>query len=146
MKRFVRKLRNGKSLLLQSKQKHLLFLILNRKRKEVVVVCVRYMKERYAVTDMRKLFNRMQFGVPEENFLEDNGMLGRASCGKLRVSIGLQIKVANKFKHYGSSSGANSGLTSISLVFTPVQGIEFTNPQSHEHHDQLGSGTQRLKL
>ncbi|URD92862.1 U4 U6 small nuclear ribonucleoprotein [Musa troglodytarum] len=138
---------------------------------------LRKMKERYAVTDMRKLANRMQFGVPEEsslgeldiqvevdvyvvlealataywvqlNFISDGlgegyGMLGQAGSGKLRVSIGqskLAAKVAKKFKEkqYGSS-GATSGLTS-SLAFTPVQGIELSNPQAHGN--QLGSGMQ----
>ncbi|WJX81327.1 U4/U6-U5 snRNP complex subunit prp31 [Trifolium repens] len=109
---------------------------------------LRKMKERYAITDMRKLANRMQFGVPEESSLGDGlgegyGMLGQAGSGKLRVSAGqskLGAKVAKKFKekNYGSS-GATSGLTS-SLAFTPVQGIELTNPQAHAH--QLGSGTQ----
>ncbi|XP_004491743.1 U4/U6 small nuclear ribonucleoprotein Prp31 homolog isoform X1 [Cicer arietinum] len=109
---------------------------------------LRKMKERYAITDMRKLANRMQFGVPEESSLGDGlgegyGMLGQAGSGKLRVSVGqskLAAKVAKKFKErsYGSS-GATSGLTS-SLAFTPVQGIELTNPQAHAH--QLGSGTQ----
>ncbi|KAG5231503.1 U4/U6 small nuclear ribonucleoprotein Prp [Salix suchowensis] len=107
------------------------------------------MKERYAITDMRKLANRMQFGVPEESSLGDGlgegyGMLGQAGNGKLRVSIGqskLAAKVAKKFKEkrYGSSGGTTSGLTS-SLAFTPVQGIELSNPQAHAH--QLGSGTQ----
>ncbi|KAM6584144.1 hypothetical protein CsatB_011146 [Cannabis sativa] len=107
---------------------------------------LRKMKERYAVTDMRKLANRMQFGIPEESSLGDGlgegyGMLGQAGSGKLRVSIGqnkLAAKVAKKFKEkqYGSS-GATSGLTS-SLAFTPVQGIELANPQAH----QFGSGTQ----
>ncbi|XP_062159457.1 U4/U6 small nuclear ribonucleoprotein Prp31 homolog [Alnus glutinosa] len=109
---------------------------------------LRKMKERYAITDMRKLANRMQFGVPEESSLGDGlgegyGMLGQAGSGKLRVSIGqskLAAKVTKKFKekNYGSS-GASSGLTS-SLAFTPVQGIELSNPQAHAH--QLGSGTQ----
>ncbi|XP_028778542.1 LOW QUALITY PROTEIN: U4/U6 small nuclear ribonucleoprotein Prp31 homolog [Neltuma alba] len=109
---------------------------------------LRKMKERYAVTDMRKLANRMLFGIPEESSLGDGlgegyGMLGQAGSGKLRVSVGqskLAAKVAKKFKEksYGSS-GATSGLTS-SLAFTPVQGIELTNPQAHAH--QLGSGTQ----
>ncbi|KAK7395712.1 hypothetical protein VNO78_16279 [Psophocarpus tetragonolobus] len=109
---------------------------------------LRKMKERYAITDMRKLANRMQFGVPEESSLGDGlgegyGMLGQAGSGKLRVSVGqskLAAKVAKRFKekNYGSS-GATSGLTS-SLAFTPVQGIELTNPQAHAH--QLGSGTQ----
>ncbi|KAH7373778.1 hypothetical protein KP509_17G074700 [Ceratopteris richardii] len=109
---------------------------------------LRKMKERYALTDMRKLANRMQFGVAEESSLGDGlgegyGMLGQAGSGKLRVSMGqnkLAAKAAKKFKEksYGSS-GATSGLTS-SLAFTPVQGIELTNPQTHAA--LLGSGTQ----
>jgi U4/U6 small nuclear ribonucleoprotein PRP31 len=109
---------------------------------------LRKMKERYAVTDMMKLANRMQFGVPEESSLGDGlgqgyGMLGQAGCGKLRVSAArnkLAAKVAKKFKErsYGSC-GATSGLTS-SFAFTPVQGIELANPQDHGNH--LGSGTQ----
>ncbi|KAE9454079.1 hypothetical protein C3L33_14015, partial [Rhododendron williamsianum] len=109
---------------------------------------LRKMKERYAITDMRKMANRMQFGVPEESSLGDGlgegyGMLGQAGNGRLRVSVGqskLAAKVAKKFKekNYGSS-GATSGLTS-SLAFTPVQGIELSNPQAHAN--QLGSGTQ----
>ncbi|PHU28515.1 hypothetical protein BC332_00608 [Capsicum chinense] len=96
--------------------------------------------EKYAITDMRKLANRMQFGIPEESSLGDGlgegyGMLGKAGSGKLRVSVGqskLAAKVARKFKEksYGSS-GATSGLTS-SLAFTPVQALA----------NQLGSGTQ----
>lgn len=109
---------------------------------------LRKKKERYAITDMRKLANRMQFGVPEESSLGDGlgegyGMLGQAGSGKLRVSVvqsKLAAKAAKKFKEkqYGSS-GATSGLTS-SLAFTPVQGIELSNPQAHGN--ALGSGTQ----
>ncbi|PON74631.1 U4/U6 small nuclear ribonucleoprotein Prp [Trema orientale] len=112
---------------------------------------LRKMKERYAVTDLRKLANRVQFGVPEETSLGDRigegyGMLGQAGggSGKLRVSVGqnkLAAKVASKFKgrQYGRSSGtATSGLAS-SLAFTAVQGIELANPQAVH---QLGSGTQ----
>ncbi|KAL5215313.1 hypothetical protein ABZP36_004465 [Zizania latifolia] len=109
---------------------------------------LRKMKERYAQTDMMKLANRMQFGIPEESSLGDGlgegyGMLGQAGSGKLRVSTvpnKLAAKVAKKFKEksYGSS-GATSGLTS-SLAFTPVQGIELSNPQAHGN--LLGSGTQ----
>ncbi|XP_020257070.1 U4/U6 small nuclear ribonucleoprotein Prp31 homolog isoform X2 [Asparagus officinalis] len=109
---------------------------------------LRKKKERYAITDMRKLANRMQFGVPEESSLGDGlgegyGMLGQAGSGKLRVSVvqsKLAAKAAKKFKEkqYGSS-GATSGLTS-SLAFTPVQGIELSNPQAHGN--ALGGGTQ----
>ncbi|XP_059648999.1 U4/U6 small nuclear ribonucleoprotein Prp31 homolog [Cornus florida] len=109
---------------------------------------LRKMKERNEITDMRKLANRMQFGVPEESSLGDGlgegyGMLGQPGSGKLRVSIRqskLAAKGDKKFKkkHYGSS-GATSGLTS-SLAFTPVQGMELSNPQAHA--SRLGSGTQ----
>lgn len=109
---------------------------------------LRKKKERYAITDMRKLANRMQFGIPEESSLGDGlgegyGMLGQAGSGKLRVSVvqsKLAAKAAKKFKErqYGSS-GATSGLTS-SLAFTPVQGIELSNPQAHGN--ALGGGTQ----
>ncbi|VAH30704.1 unnamed protein product [Triticum turgidum subsp. durum] len=106
------------------------------------------MKERYAVTDMMKLANRMQFGIPEESSLGDGlgegyGMLGQAGSGKLRVSAAqnkLAAKVNIRFKEKScGSSGATSGLTS-SLAFTPVQGIELSNPQAHGN--LLGSGIQ----
>ncbi|XP_071691001.1 U4/U6 small nuclear ribonucleoprotein Prp31 homolog [Rutidosis leptorrhynchoides] len=109
---------------------------------------LRKMKERYAITDMRKLANRMQFGIPEESSLGDGlgegyGMLGQAGNGKLRVSVGqskLAAKVAKKFKgKQYSSGGATSGLTS-SLAFTPVQGIDLIDPQADAN--RLGSGTQ----
>ncbi|XP_017217849.1 U4/U6 small nuclear ribonucleoprotein Prp31 homolog [Daucus carota subsp. sativus] len=108
---------------------------------------LRKMKERYAVTDMRKLANRVQFGVPEVSSLGDGlgegyGMLGQAGSGKLRVSAGqnkLTAKIAKKIKERSFGSGATSGLTS-SLAFTSVQGIELSNPEALAN--QLGSGTQ----
>ncbi|CAN6679964.1 unnamed protein product [Malus baccata var. baccata] len=95
---------------------------------------------RYAITDMRKLANRIQFGIPEESSLGDGlgegyGMLGQAGSGKLRVSMG-QSKLPEKV---AKNSGATSGLIS-SLACTPVQGIELSNPQAHAH--QLGGGAQ----
>ncbi|CAL9170132.1 unnamed protein product [Musa hybrid cultivar] len=119
---------------------------------------LRKIKERYAITDMRKLANRMQFGVPEENSLGDGlgegyGMLGQAGSGKLRVSIGqskLATKAAKRFKekHFGSS-GAASGLTSSDIYTRTMMqlqilglGIELTNPQAYG--TQLGSGTQSI--
>ncbi|CAN0892906.1 U4/U6 small nuclear ribonucleoprotein Prp31 homolog [Linum grandiflorum] len=105
-------------------------------------------KERYAVTDMRKLSNRMQFGIPEESSLGDGlgvgyGLLGQAGSGKLRVAASqnkLAAKVAKKFKqkHYGSSGASASGLTS-SLAFTPVQGMELSNPRAHAHQSRGGA-------
>eukprot|EP00271_Cylindrocystis_brebissonii_P020029 TRINITY_DN643_c0_g2_i1.p1 TRINITY_DN643_c0_g2~~TRINITY_DN643_c0_g2_i1.p1 ORF type:complete len:500 (+),score=95.03 TRINITY_DN643_c0_g2_i1:421-1920(+) len=109
---------------------------------------LRKQKERYAMTDMRKLANRMQFGIPEESSLGDGigegyGMLGQAGTGKLRVAGGTN-KLAAKAKKFREkqvgSSGATSGLSS-SLAFTPVQGIELTNPHAQQQA-LLGSGTQ----
>lgn len=55
------------------------------------------------------------------------------------TSLDLITSKMFKDKHYGSTGGATSGLTS-SFAFAPVQGIELSNPQAHAH--QLGSGTQ----
>ncbi|ESQ29467.1 hypothetical protein EUTSA_v10023432mg [Eutrema salsugineum] len=99
---------------------------------------LRKMKERYAVTDMRKLANRMAFGTPEESSLGDGlgegyGMLGQAGSNRLRVSsvpskLKLNAKVAKKLKERQYSGGATtSGLTS-SLAFTPVQSCAILRP------------------
>ncbi|KAH0903564.1 hypothetical protein HID58_043067 [Brassica napus] len=110
---------------------------------------LRKMKERYAVTDMRKLANRMAFGTPEESSLGDGlgegyGMLGQAGSNRLRIStvpskLKINPTIAKKLKERNYAGGATtSGLTS-SLAFTPVQGIELCNPQQALG---LGSGTQ----
>lgn len=107
---------------------------------------LRKMKERYAITDMRRLANRMLFGVPEESSLGDGlgegyGMLGQAGSGKLRLSVDhgankLAAKVTKRFKANScrSSGISTSGATS-NLTFTPVQGIELANPLAgiHQH-------------
>eukprot|EP00850_Spirogloea_muscicola_P013873 SM000096S24902 [mRNA] locus=s96:479955:482667:+ [translate_table: standard] len=130
---------------------------------------LRKMKERYAMTDMRKQANRMQFGVAEESTLGDGIGEGRnagpgrqweaaaehgpdqaglqsrkellllRACRRDIVLMHRLIHICRfKEKSYGSSGGT-SGLSS-SLAFTPVQGIELSNPQAHMA--QLGSGTQ----
>ncbi|KAK9805552.1 hypothetical protein WJX72_004756 [[Myrmecia] bisecta] len=100
----------------------------------------RKMKERYGMTDVRKAANRMNFNVPEDEFIDGDevvglGVLGKEGSGRLRVAAKqqqqkLSAKAAKKFKQrsYGSS-GATSGLSS-SLAFTPVQGIELENPSA----------------
>ncbi|KAK3190217.1 hypothetical protein Dsin_029778 [Dipteronia sinensis] len=62
------------------------------KRKKRGGLRSRKMKERYAMTDMRKMANRMLFGVPEESYLgagygNGYGMLGQVGFGKLRLSV-----------------------------------------------------------
>ncbi|MCD7463909.1 U4/U6 small nuclear ribonucleoprotein Prp31 [Datura stramonium] len=105
-------------------------------------------KEKYNVTDAQKLRNRVQFGVPEESSLGDGlgvgyGMLSQAGSSKLRISSAHQRKKIVKMikaKSNGSSGAATSGLSS-SFAFTPVQGIQLSNPQAHSDQ-QLGNGTQ----
>ncbi|KAH0651482.1 hypothetical protein KY285_032170 [Solanum tuberosum] len=101
-------------------------------------------KDRYQVTDAQKLRNRVKFGVPEESSLGDGlgvgyGMLGQTGSGKLRVSARQNKKIVkiSKVKSYGSSrAAAISGLMSSSFAFTPVQGIELSNPQAYSDGTQ----------
>ncbi|CAN6246238.1 unnamed protein product [Urochloa humidicola] len=97
---------------------------------------LRKMKKRYAQTNMMKLVNQMQFGVPEESSLGDGigkgyGLLGQAGSRKLRVSAGqskLSTKIVERYRERNcASGGSRSGLTS-SLAFTPIQGLELSNP------------------
>uniref|UniRef100_A0A0D9VKK7 Nop domain-containing protein n=1 Tax=Leersia perrieri TaxID=77586 RepID=A0A0D9VKK7_9ORYZ len=98
-------------------------------------------------SDMMKLANRMRFGVPEDSSLGDGlgkgyGLLGQAGSGKLRRLAGqsrLGAKVAKRFKDRSyDRTEARSGLASI-LGFTPVQGMELSNPLVH--NDLSVSGT-----
>lgn len=88
-------------------------------------------KEAYAMTELRKLQNRMHFGKEEEEdgFMDETkglGMIGQAS-GKLRASAGearSKAKMSRMNKNRlaamkaSTSGGAVSGLSS-SLAFTP---------------------------
>ncbi|CDY39628.1 BnaC05g11570D [Brassica napus] len=114
---------------------------------------LRKMKERYAVTEMRKLSNRVAFGVAcEESSLGDGlgegyGMLGQGGSKRLRVSsvpskLKLGAKLEKKLKERQYTSGVattgTSGFMTSRLAFTPVQGIELCNPGAVK----LFSGTQ----
>jgi len=97
----------------------------------------RKMKEKYAITDLRKLQNRTPFGLESEETWRESGkgfgMVGMSGSGKVRITTadkGL-LKGAKKLKtkHISGSSGATLGLSS-SLAFTPVQGLELKeNPE-----------------
>jgi len=98
---------------------------------------LRKMKERFGMSHMRQLSNRIRFGQ-EEDTTSDGllgvGMLGKAQqSGKLRVSAKEQKLQAerNKKARTGPSSGSTNGLAS-SLAFTPVQGIELVNPNANK--------------
>ncbi|CAE6229971.1 unnamed protein product [Arabidopsis arenosa] len=100
---------------------------------------LRKTKERYQVTDIRKLANRMAFGTPEESSLGDGyGMLGQAGSNRLRVSSKLKLNAKVTKKRQNTGGATTSGLRTSSLAFTLVQGIELCNPQAIG----LGSGIQ----
>lgn len=99
---------------------------------------VRKMKERYAMTDLRKQQNRISFTIEGGEYGDsamgvDAGMVGHKDTGKVRVTQKKEMKLYNPNKKpkkgVSVSSGQTSGLSS-SLVFTPVQGIELVNPNA----------------
>ncbi|TDL29616.1 Nop domain-containing protein [Rickenella mellea] len=96
-------------------------------------------KEAYAQTELRKLQNRMAFGEAEEEVgafdqTKGMGMIGHAS-GKVRAGAGeakTKMSKSNKLRtaaltRSAQRSASTSG-TATSLVFTPVQGFEISNP------------------
>jgi len=94
---------------------------------------MRQIKQKYAMTELRKQANRMAFGTEAQetygNTSKTLGMIGISGGGKVRLSAvdkGLLRK--QKQKAFGSS-GATSGLSS-SLAFTPVQGLELSVPDA----------------
>ncbi|KIY92177.1 U4/U6 small nuclear ribonucleoprotein Prp31 [Monoraphidium neglectum] len=109
---------------------------------------LRKMKERFGLTDMRKAANRtmFDFAKAEEEYIDGDevvglGVLGsKEGSGQLRVvanqqKLRLNAKQQKKYKGRlgglgaggGGGGGAVNGLSS-SLAFTPVQGIELSNP------------------
>ncbi|KAK3158993.1 hypothetical protein QOZ80_2AG0144320 [Eleusine coracana subsp. coracana] len=119
---------------------------------------LRKTKERYAQTNMMKLVNRMEFGIPEESSLGDGlgkgyGLLGQAGSGKLRVSTGERKLISKnsksssavfekkrfslvsylkihccRFKAKNYGSSGSRSGLASSLAFTPIQGMELLNP------------------
>ncbi|EEB09329.1 U4/U6 X U5 tri-snRNP complex subunit Prp31 [Schizosaccharomyces japonicus yFS275] len=99
---------------------------------------IRKIKEQYAVTELRRLQNRVAFGKEEAEVhvgdeTEGLGMLGQEGEGKIRAVLAdsrtkLRLPKAKKAKLSATKpSLAVNGLQS-SLAFTPVQGIELVNP------------------
>ncbi|TXG48987.1 hypothetical protein EZV62_024862 [Acer yangbiense] len=73
------------------------------------------------IMDCNELSTDIEYEIVNiHNFIIVVSIAASTTNGKsLPYESKLAAKVANKFKHYGSSSGDNSGLTSI-------QGIELT--------------------
>ncbi|XP_028396045.1 U4/U6 small nuclear ribonucleoprotein Prp31-like [Dendronephthya gigantea] len=110
---------------------------------------VRKMKEKSAVTELRRQANRVQFGKIEEDMFQTDigfsvGTQAKGS-GKVRaaaVDKKTQVSVSKRLQRnlqqgqatYGGKStvrGQTSG-TASSVAFTPLQGLEIVNPHAAE--------------
>jgi U4/U6 small nuclear ribonucleoprotein PRP31 len=110
------------------------------------------MKERYAVTELRKQANRMNFGELNERQTQNDLGLNRGNIGKSGIGCGIRMaqidertkvrvsqtlkKNLQKQQAWGGAStvrgrGEVSG-TASSVAFTPLQGLEIVNPQAAE--------------
>lgn len=107
-------------------------------------------KEKYGLSEFRKHANRLAFGPEAEDEVGQEmegagfGMIGKGfGHGKLRLQAKqqkVQVKeqrrqqrrsagVGSSVTATATSSGATNGMSS-SLIFTPMQGIELTNPDA----------------
>lgn len=122
---------------------------------------VRQMKERYAVTELRKQANRMTFGELEDDSYQSDlgatrGNIGKGGIGggirsaqvdertKVRISQTLKKNLQKQQAVWGGMSsigrkpgvhGAHTRVTSgtaSSVAFTPIQGLEIVNPLAAE--------------
>merc|ERR1719507_2322074 len=110
---------------------------------------VRKMKERYAVTELRKQANRMNFGELEEDLYQNDlgytrGNIGKGGIGggiraaqvdertKVRISQTLKKNMQKQNAVWGGASSIKKVVsgTASSVAFTPVQGLEIVNPNA----------------
>lgn len=96
---------------------------------------MRKMKERFAVTEMQKLQNKMTFTAEGGEYGDsamgmDRGMVGSKDTGRIRAPQMKESKLLKTQKKAVSvASGQTNGLSS-SLAFTTVQGLELVNPNA----------------
>ncbi|KAE8750529.1 hypothetical protein FOCC_FOCC002823 [Frankliniella occidentalis] len=111
---------------------------------------VRKMKERYAVTELRKQQNRLNFAdIEDDAYQEDlgynRGTIGKTGTGrirlpqvdektKVRISKTLQKNLQKQNQVWGGSTTVKKQVsgTASSVAFTPLQGLEIVNPQAAE--------------
>lgn len=116
---------------------------------------VRKQKERLGMSEMRKQANRMSFGEIEEDAYQEDlgfskGNVGKGGTGRIRgpqIDEKTTVRISKKLQKtvqraqvygmrttFGGKStirGAVSGFAS-SVAFTPLQGLEITNPGAAE--------------
>ncbi|XP_069944875.1 U4/U6 small nuclear ribonucleoprotein Prp31 [Cherax quadricarinatus] len=111
------------------------------------------MKERMAVTDLRKAQNRMNFGEIEEDAYQDDlgytrGQLGKGGAGRIRkitVDEKTRVRLSKTLQKEVQRQTSLGGQTTVrrqvagtasSVAFTPLQGLEIVNPQAAENSNQ----------
>merc|ERR1712179_87204 len=119
--------------------------------REEILKKVDKMKERYAVTELRKQANRMTFGELEEDLYQNDlgytrGNIGKGGIGggirsaqvdertKVRISQTLKKNLQKQQAVWGGTSSIKKHVsgTASSVAFTPVQGLEIVNPMAAE--------------
>jgi U4/U6 small nuclear ribonucleoprotein PRP31 len=93
-------------------------------------------KEKYGLTELQKAQNKIVFGAPEEEIGYSTGsavglgLLGQSNSGKLRIKADSRHKI-NLSKKYAKKSFGQSNPSGLetSVAFTPIKGIELTNPE-----------------
>ncbi|KAI6660995.1 hypothetical protein LOD99_13718 [Oopsacas minuta] len=112
---------------------------------------IRRLKEKHALTEVRKQSNRIVFGQIEEDVYQTDlgfgvGTLGRkentgrvrgpavTSRNQITISKKLQKEIQRQQQIYsgGRSTVRQVSGTTSSIAFTPIQGIEIYNPNSAE--------------
>ncbi|KXJ24790.1 U4/U6 small nuclear ribonucleoprotein Prp31 [Exaiptasia diaphana] len=111
---------------------------------------VRKMKEKFAVTEMRRQANRVEFGKIGEDVYQTDlgfsvGTLGRKeNTGRVRtpaVDKKTQVSISKRLQRslqqaqtYGGQSTVKRSVsgTASSVAFTPLQGLEIVNPHAAE--------------
>jgi len=113
----------------------------------------RKMKQKYAVTEYRKMQNRMTFGTEAEDEAgymdESKGMGLVGNTGKIRaLTTDSRSKLTKKpqatptSKSYTGVSSTVSGLAS-SVVFTPVKGFEINNPNTNAQEEKVKKANEK---
>ena len=109
----------------------------------------RRMKERYALTEMRKQQNRMTFGQIEQDAYQEDlgytrGIMGKGAPGRIRgptVDEKTKVRISQTLQRNLQRQQAYGGTTTIkrqvagtasSVTFTPLQGLEIVAAQAVE--------------
>lgn len=111
---------------------------------------VRKMKEKFAVTEMRRQANRLEFGQIGEDVYQTDlgfsvGTMGRKeNTGRVRtpaVDKKTQVSISKRLQRSLQQSQSLGGQTTVrrgvsgtasSVAFTPLQGLEIVSPQAAE--------------